>query len=80
MTDKMKNIIVTDHVRPPIPGRSHDWRAVFVDHDEEDWTLPIGWGETEESAVIDLLREALGNGDYDDDLINLALEGWRAIK
>lgn len=43
--------IVTSHVYPPIPIRSHDWCA-YVDGREEDGRY--GWGTTEAEAIQDL--------------------------
>lgn len=43
--------IITDHVYPPIPDRSHDW-AAFRDGYEPGAT--IGWGRTEEEAIANL--------------------------
>lgn len=47
--------IITRHVLPPIPIRTHDWHAYF-DGEEEDG--PIGWGETKEKAIEDLPKES----------------------
>lgn len=52
---KMK--IITQHIYPPIPDRSHDWQACL-----EDWDIgdKIGYGATEEEAIEDL-KEQLEN-------------------
>ncbi len=46
--------IVTKHVYPPIPCRSHDWSATFEDYDLGDLT---GHGATEQAAIDDLLEQ-----------------------
>ena len=74
--------IYTTKEYPPIPIRDYDWHAVFDIFccDEEQ---PHGWGETEESAVINLLKNAT---EFEDDgytieeVTDLALEGWKASK
>lgn len=43
--------IITQHVFPPIPTRSHDWMACLEDSDGDG---PQGWGATEAEAVADL--------------------------
>jgi len=47
-------IIVTEHEKPPVPTRAWDWNAYL-----EDWDLdnPIGYGETQQKAVADLLEQ-----------------------
>ena len=48
--------IRTDHVRPPIPERSHDWSA--IDDDTYDGPgCPVGWGATEAEAIADLKQQ-----------------------
>lgn len=42
--------IVTCHVYPPIPIRTHDWSAHYDGEEEGDY----GWGATEEEAIKDL--------------------------
>ena len=44
--------IVTSHVFPPIPMRSHDWCA-YHENDVEDLRR-YGWGPTEVEALKDL--------------------------
>lgn len=44
--------VIVEHVNPPIPVRSHDYRATFDSYEPGD---PIGWGATPEAAVADLL-------------------------
>lgn len=39
-----------EHVYPPIPIRSNDWRAWWDDQDEG----PYGYGATEAAAIADL--------------------------
>jgi hypothetical protein len=51
MTD---NKIVTEYKCPPIPSRYFDWQAVFDDYEEG---CPIGYGETEQKAIDDLLEQ-----------------------
>lgn len=50
--------IKTYYERPPIPRRDFDWAALDVDTYDgaEGSNGPIGWGETEEKAVDDLLE------------------------
>src|SRR6186997_1308151 len=47
--------VKTNHVRPPVHVRSHDWTAVD-DRTYEGGDL-IGWGATEQEAVADLLEQ-----------------------
>lgn len=44
--------IITSHIHPPIPIRSHDWMAY---RDGDDETGPFGYGTTEWEAVRDLM-------------------------
>lgn len=44
--------IKTEHVYPPIPERSFDWRAWFDGMDEE--TCGHGWGKTKAEAINNL--------------------------
>ena len=46
--------IHTDCIYPPIPIRKYDWQATRGDYDEGD---PIGHGETEKEAILDLLEQ-----------------------
>lgn len=46
--------IITIHVYPPIPTRSHDWCA-YHDGDDERAHM-YGWGATEQEALTDLRR------------------------
>ena len=63
--------------------RSHDWHAHFDWQDVDDLTCE-GFGETEESAVCDLLQAAAeidcGDGAEMDEILNLAVAGWVAKK
>jgi hypothetical protein len=43
--------IITTHMYPPIPIRDYDWMS-YRDGDEEGI---IGWGETKQEAIDDLL-------------------------
>lgn len=47
-------VIKTVHVYPPIPIRRFDWCA-YEDGTEEYG--PIGWGETESAALLDLIEQ-----------------------
>ena len=46
--------IKTEHIHPPIPIRSHDWRA--WDEDDDPETGYSGWGATEVEAINDLMK------------------------
>ncbi len=46
------NEIITEHVNPPIPVRTHDWSAVRSDYEEGGL---IGFGATKQEAIDDLL-------------------------
>ena len=46
--------IKTEHITPPIPIRSHDWRA--WDDDDDPETGYSGWGATEVEAINDLMK------------------------
>ncbi len=46
--------IVTFYSPPPIPIRGFDWVATFEDYEGGE---PIGYGETEEEAVLDLKEQ-----------------------
>ena len=46
--------IVTRHIFPPIPDRSHDWHAYLDGHEESG---PQGFGHTEEGAIADLKEQ-----------------------
>jgi hypothetical protein len=46
--------IVTTHEKPPVPVRIWDWEACLEDWDLDD---PIGYGETEQDAIEDLLEK-----------------------
>jgi len=47
--------IRTECVCPPIPLRGFDWSA--VDDDTYEPGEPMGWGETEQEAIADLLEQ-----------------------
>ena len=49
----MDRIIITSHVYPPIPIRSHDWCAYWDDLGAD--CSPYGWGRTEAEAFQNLL-------------------------
>jgi len=78
----MKPLIITTLEYPPVPDRSHDWSARFNWYDGDD-DQPIGWGETEEIAVVALLVDAVewdGDGAEQDAIVVLALIGWKTAK
>lgn len=47
--------IRTEHIFPPIPDRQFDWCA--VDDDTYEPGMPIGYGETEQQAIDDLVSQ-----------------------
>lgn len=47
--------ILTTHVRPPIPLRGFEWSA--INEATYEAGEPIGWGETEQQAINDLLEK-----------------------
>jgi hypothetical protein len=47
--------IHTDHWLKPIPIRAFDWSA--IDEDTYDGTGPIGYGETKQEAIDDLMQQ-----------------------
>jgi len=55
----MTRKIVLDYWQKPIPMRTADWTAIFDDYDgAPDAHSPIGYGETKEEAIADLLDTA----------------------
>jgi len=48
------NEIITTHVNPLIPVRTHDWSAVRRDYEEGGL---VGWGATKQEAIDDLLAQ-----------------------
>lgn len=50
--------IVTQYIFPPIPVRTMDWQATLEDYDgaPDAGPQPMGWGETEQAAILDLLE------------------------
>lgn len=48
----------------PIPDRNYDWCATL---DSYEPGMPVGWGRTEEEAIIDLF-EQLADEANDDEL------------
>lgn len=48
--------ITTDFVYPPIPIRTHDWRATDADRAEDDQPI-VGWGRTEQEAIADFKEQ-----------------------
>lgn len=55
--------IITQHIFPPIPDRSHDWMAYL---DDTDGDGPQGWGTTEAEAIADLKEQE--DADFTEDL------------
>lgn len=51
MTDPQ---IIVEYVHPPIPFRGHDYCASLDNYDGGD---PLGWGETREEAIADLIEQ-----------------------
>ena len=51
---KKETKILTSYDYPAIPIRDYDWSAFREDYDEGDL---IGYGETEQSAINDLIRK-----------------------
>jgi hypothetical protein len=47
--------VITEFIHPPIPDRSHDWRATRDGYEPGD---KMGYGRTERQAVADLLAES----------------------
>lgn len=52
--EERETLIITNHVFPPIPIRTHDWSAYRDGYEAGD---PIGWGETKEAAIADLKEQ-----------------------
>jgi hypothetical protein len=50
-----KKAIITSHDCPPIPLRGADWSARFEWYGPDEEDQPVGLGETESKAVLDLL-------------------------
>lgn len=53
--------VKTNHACPPLPYRDCDWTAVD-DRTYEGGDL-IGWGETEQKAIADLLEQICNEED-----------------
>ena len=51
----MSDKIITTHVKPPIPMRTHDWSAHFDGREDG----PVGWGSTEAEAISALEIERI---------------------
>ncbi len=54
--------VITQHVFPPVPDRSHDWMA-YVDGEDDGFT---GWGPNEADAIADLKSQI--EEDFSEDL------------
>jgi hypothetical protein len=52
--------IVTSHIYPPIPIRTHDWCAYY---DGEAEAGHYGWGRTEAEAVADFIENCKDDHD-----------------
>ena len=48
--------IKTVHVYPPIPIRNFDW-AAYDENTYDDGPSCVGYGETKEAAIADLLEQ-----------------------
>ena len=78
----MTNSIETRFVCPPVPTKVFDWQPTFSFFDGDD-DQPIGYGETELTAVLSLMQKA---AEWDDDgscieeIIDLAVAGWKKSK
>jgi len=46
--------VVTSYICPPIPFRNYDWCATYDGYEPGD---PIGYGRTEQEAILDLLEQ-----------------------
>jgi len=51
MSMSRRVMVVTSHIKPPIPIKNHDWQAVLDNYEPGE---PIGYGPTEADAVCDL--------------------------
>jgi hypothetical protein len=54
-----------EHIRPPIPTKQFDWRATFDDYEPGK---PMGYGETPDEALADLLEQVDDDGLTDADI------------
>lgn len=45
----------TEFVFPPTQDRRFDWEA--IDDEDHEPDRPIGYGETEEDAILDLMQQ-----------------------
>lgn len=62
--------IVTRHVNPPIPIRTHDWCAFYEGEEEAG---DYGWGRTEAEAIQDFKDYCAPNHDA-------RLEKWETLQ
>lgn len=60
--DGRKYVIRTHNEYPPIPDRQFDWVAVD-DQTYDGPGCPIGYGATEQHAIIDLIEQLLQQED-----------------
>jgi len=49
--------IQVEEVKPPVPSRRYDYRAMF-EGDDDGEQHPTGYGETPQAAILDLLDTA----------------------
>jgi len=49
---------------PPIPTTAYDFEA--IDYDTYESGEPIGYGNTEQAALEDLIEQFYYNGDFDE--------------
>ena len=63
--------ILTHFINPPVPMRDFDWTAAYEGYEPGD---PIGYGETENAAIADLLGREL-----QDQIVRLKHENARLI-
>ncbi len=57
-------LIVTSEIRPPVPTRDHDWQATTDNYEPGH---PIGFGKTEDEAVMDLYIQIAEREEAADD-------------
>lgn len=78
-TTRKTKMVTTNYDCPPIPIRSMDWSAVVSETYDPENDSPIGRGETEEAAVLDLLCATMEDMEFSIDFLN-ALEGFLALQ
>jgi hypothetical protein len=79
MTINKAKAIITSHDCPPVPLRGADWSARFEWYGPDEEDQPVGLGETEAKAVLDLLTNGAAINDPDgsimDEIVNFAYVG-----